>query len=347
MWGRDMPERNSAAPPISIRLAIAIASGIAYWFFVVQRLRAVGSYGLAFDFTLHWWAGDALRRGYSPYAVINAFSPLYPFCSGYLYFLPTAIIIEPFAYLPMQTAMPVFVGISMAVFGFALTRDGYWRLPFIACAPAFYSAISGQVVPLVTATMLMPSLAWLAPMKYTTALAGGAYTISRKYVVRASIVLLVSIVAFPWWPRQWVGELSDVAGKYYDIPVALTGGLLLLTAAFKWRRPEARMLGVLACLPQTMFFYDQLPLFVIASNYRQALLLAAGSYIAPALKTTLLAGNLDRAAALHAIAPIILCCYYLPCLAIVLIRPNEGRVPAWLDRIGKSKSWSPQPREES
>jgi len=156
--------RASTIPTLGARLVVATAVGLVVWVVVALRLRAAGVYAMGLDFTPHWWAADAMRRGYSPYKVINGFSRQYPFNGGYFWMLPTAVILYPFAYLPMQTAMPLFSGISAVVFTYALTQDGWWRLPFLASLSFLNGASSGQIVPLVTSAILIPSLGWVAPM---------------------------------------------------------------------------------------------------------------------------------------------------------------------------------------
>ena len=329
-----------AAP--AARVSVAAALGIVFWGLATLKLRAAGPYALGYDYTLHWWAGDALRRGYSPYAVINAWSPAYPFCSGYMYWLPTAVILEPLSRIPMQSAMPIFAGLSVAVFSYAVTATGWWRLWFIASAPLVYGALGGQVVPLVVAAILLPSLGWLAPMKYTLATAGFAYNLSKRFALLAAAVVVVSIVIWPWWPLQWYHELGDTnGGPFYHIPLLLPGGFVLLGALLKWRRPDARLLLVMACIPQTMLFYDQLPLLVLARNRTQALTMTVASYGAPALAIALHGVSANRAQLFAWNAPIIFCCYYLPALAIVLLRPNaEDESPVGQARVTPPSSLS-------
>ena len=161
---------------------------------------------------------------------------------------------------------------------------------------------------------------------------------SLRYVVIAVSVVLVSIVIWPWWPGQWYGELSDVVGgPYWHIPLRLTGGVILLLAGFRWRRPEARLLLVMACAPQTMLYYDQLPLLLAAQTFRQAILFAVASWL-PGLVSIALHGSqpLDRGTLFAFNAPIILVCYYVPLLVVILMRPNVGDIPRWLGWLRKS-----------
>lgn len=329
-------------PPRLARLAVALLAGCVFWFILAHDLSGVGqSVAAAGDFTLHWWAGNALRSGHSPYAVINAVSKAYPYCSGYLYWLPTAVMLSPFTLVSLFTAMPLFTGLSVAIFTFAITRDGYWRLPFLLSAPAVYAILGGQVVLLVVAAMLIPSLAWLAPMKYTMGFAGLASTLSRRYAVLFALPVLASIAVWPFWPLAWFRELHDVAGRYYHVPVLVTGGFLLPLAALRWRLPEARLLLVMAFAPQTMFNYDQLPLLLVARGRTQAIVFALVTYLPRWLNDRMYGpSTVDREALFSHLAPLIVACYYLPCLAIVLSRPNAGAVPSWLDRVmERSPRW--------
>ena len=320
-------------PPVIARIALALCAGIAAWALLSHNMRLDGV-GAAGDFTLHWWAGNALLRGESPYAVINAVSKAWPYCSGYMYWLPTAAILSPFALLPLQLAMPLFMGISIAALAMALTRDGYTRLPVLLSASVVYGVLGGEVTVLVVAAMLVPSLAWLAPMKYTMGFAGLAARPSLRSAVLFTLPLVVSVLVWPWWPVAWFHELHDVAGRYYHIPVLVTGGFLLPLAALRWRCPEARLLLVMACAQQTMFNYDQLPLLLVARGPIQVTTFALLSYLPQWLNNHIYGpSTADREALFGHFAPIIVACYYLPCLALILSRPNEGVVPSWIERI--------------
>jgi hypothetical protein len=74
-----------------------------------------------------------------------------------------------------------------------------------------------------------------------------------------------------------------------------------------------------------MFFYDQLPLGLVAQSYRQALVFALASWIPVAIVLLRWGpGGTERGHLLAWNAPVIVACYYLPCLAIVIRRPNES-----------------------
>ena len=91
---------------------------------------------------------------------------------------------------------------------------------------------------------------------------------------------------------------------------------------------------MMACVPQTMLFYDQLPLVLAATTYRQALWFSIGSYAPPLIATAIYgAAPVDPRLLFVRNAPIILACYYAPIAILVLLQPNVGRVPGWLGRM--------------
>jgi hypothetical protein len=244
------------------------------------------------------------------------------------------LVLLPFGKLAPATAMPLFAGMAAAVVALAFTRDGFWRLPLLLSAPMVWSTMTGQLTPLITAAMVAPWLGWLAPMKFTIGAAGAAYNLSRRYVLLASGVVLFSIAIWPWWPREWFAELSDVPGRWYHVPILVPGGVLILLALLRWRRPEARLVAAMACIPQTMLYYDQLPLGLVALTYRQALFTAVLSYLGPAVAIAIHGnGPVERGLLFAQNAPIITFVYYVPCMLAILLRPNVGDVPRWLERI--------------
>lgn len=335
-------DRNTRAVA---RIVIAATVGVLAALIAAHDLWGDGPNALGHDYTLHWWASRALLAGKSPYDVINAISPAYPYCSGYLYWLPAAVFLAPFAALSVTQAMSIFTGISTSIFTFAITKDGYSRLPALLSAPIVYATLGGQVTPLVVGAMLLPALQWLTPMKFTLGFAGALYQPTCRafirYVVAFSVPVVLSVIVWPWWPAAWVRELSDVAGVYYDVPIRVIGGALVLLAVVKWRRPEARLLLVMACLPQTMFNYDQLPLVLVPATLRESLVFALLTHLPATLVRWWYGPYIaDRADLFHHYAPFIVGCYYIPALVMVLRRPNEGAVPAWLDRFAhRLPSW--------
>ena len=90
------------------------------------------------------------------------------------------------------------------------------------------------------------------------------------------------------------------------------------------------MAPAMACVPQLMYFADQLPLWLVPESRRESMVLSGFSALAWAvsLVTNIEAG---RSPAFSSV-PFVLLGVYLPALIMVLRRPNEGALPEWLER---------------
>jgi hypothetical protein len=98
----------------------------------------------------------------------------------------------------------------------------------------------------------------------------------------------------------------------------------------KWRRPEARLLAALACVPQTPTFYDHVFVFVVPRTSRETLVLVVLTFavyfavaFAPTFTTFQQWGDFVAAATILFV--------YAPAVIMVLRRPNEGAAPRVLD----------------
>ena len=58
----------------------------------------------------------------------------------------------------------------------------------------------------------------------------------------------------------------------------LSGSFLWLSV-LRWRQPEARLLLAMGAVPQLLFFADQLTLFLVARNRREAVLFTAAGAV--------------------------------------------------------------------
>jgi hypothetical protein len=327
-------------PRIRDRTLIAIGVAVAAGLIAANVLRANGDPRNASDFTWYWRAGRAVLAGQSPYHVINVVGP-YPYSEGFLYPLPAAIISVPFALLPLRAGMVAFCAVLAGTLAFLLTRDGFWRLPLLMSFPMLWCAQSGQWTPLVVAAGIAPTLGGLAVAKPTLAAAAFAYTPRRSFIVSGAVALGLAFAVLPRWPNEYIAEVAARTTATYHIPFLVFPGPALVLAAARWRRPEARLLLVMSCVPQTMLFYDQLPLALVARTFRQSLVFALASY-APIVAIYFLPrpANDTIAATVATTSVVLVWMYYLPCLIVVLRRPNVGDVPASVERISaRLPSW--------
>jgi hypothetical protein len=123
----------------------------------------------------------------------------------------------------------------------------------------------------------------------------------------------------PQWPADWIAAVRST--PQYLAPVQRPGGVLLLLAFLRWRRPEARLLGVLALVPHTVGLYESLPLLLVPQSGRNFAILMGLEYLAALLAYTVVRpGNL--AGMLDAGWLYFLILVYLPCLWMVLKGPS-------------------------
>jgi len=83
-------------------------------------------------------------------------------------------------------------------------------------------------------------------------------------------------------------------------------------------------------VPQLMYFADQLPLWLVAKTRRETMALS-GLGAAAWVASLVINIRVDRQPAFSS-APYVLAGVYLPVLIMVLLRPNEGQVPDWIER---------------
>jgi hypothetical protein len=233
---------------------------------------------LAKDFTPPWFAARTLLLGQNPYRVMQA-TGSYPFGTPFFFPLPAALLAIPFAPLNGLAAGVAFTALSFGVLGFALTREGYERLPLLVSFPAVMAATLGQWSPLIAAATMLPALQFVAAAKPTLGLAMFAYRPSRAGVIGVLVLVVLSFIVLPSWVAGWRGSTAE-AVRVHSAPVTWGGGLgvLLVASLLGWRDRGARLLLVMALVPQMALFYDQLLLHQTARTRREMLALVAAGW---------------------------------------------------------------------
>jgi hypothetical protein len=323
-----MPE--PAAPPSRVaRAVIAGAIAVLSALLALREARTQGAWWVAGDFTYWWRAARVLLDGQSPYAVIQPTGG-YPFQGRFVYPLPAALAALPFAALAPVHALAAFSAVSGGLLAWAVTRNGYRHLPLFLSPAYLWCAAAGQWGALLMAAALTPALGWVATVKPTLGLAMLAYRPSRLAVGLCALVGVVSLAVRPGWVMEWLATTAQERGNY-DVPLtAFVAGPLILAALLRWRRPEARLLVLMACVPQSFFFYDQVPLWLVPATFWESALLtglawaarlAYGAAAAPLIAAT--PRDFPPVPVLAEIAkPIVVAMLYLPCALFVLRRPN-------------------------
>lgn len=289
------------------------------------------------DFWQHWAAARAVLAGADPYTVFNpstlrvAGDPTTAMGHWYFYPLPAVMLGMPFVWLSPSAAAGVFIALSTAAFTFVVTRREFGAVA-ICCSTPFILCVTGaQSPPAIIAAALVPALQGFVFLKPNIGLPLLAARPSRWAIIGGALLGFAAFILNPAWPREWLSNIAK--SPFHRAPIAWWyGGPLLLLGALKWRRQEARLFLLLACIPQVPLFYDQLPLALIAETERERLVFAWCSWAAYLGWVFTSSHGRLRTADMHDAPPWILVLIFAPTLVMVLRRPNEGDVPAWLER---------------
>ena len=322
-----MTSTPSRQTRLAIAVVIAAAAGVYVWAYARANTDFVS------DFDQVWAGARALWAHEDPYRIVGprgAFLWKWP-----LYYpLPAIVLAAPLGLIPVVAARMVFASLSAGLLAFALTRDGYHRL-LLLLSISFVTAVElVQWSPLLTAAMMMPALAWTAVAKPNIGAAMAAYSTSRTtliVMVAGSLILLaISFAIQPTWPIAWWKNVRSA--PHFVAPIMRPAGFLLLAVLAKWKRPEARLLAALACVPQTPTFYDHVLVFVVPRTSRESLILVVGTFVVyfavafgSPFSTFQQWGDF--------VATATMACVYAPAALMVLRRPNEGPVLPVLDRL--------------
>jgi hypothetical protein len=306
---------------------VALAAGFYVWAYARANPDFVS------DFDQVWAAVRALFDGKDPYRVVGprgAFLWKWP-----LYYpLPALLIAAPVGLLPLVAARVVFASLSAGVFVYALTRDGFGRLPTLLSI-SFVTAIElVQWSPLLAAATILPALGWIAVAKPNLGVAMAAHASSRRALIvmaaGSALLLAASFALRPGWVQEWWANVRSA--PHFVAPVMRPAGVLLLCVLARWRRPEARLLAALACVPQTPTFYDHVLVFLVPRTTRESLVLVVLTFVvyfavgfAAPFDTFQQWGDFVAKATITFV--------YAPAVLMVLRRPNEGPVPRLVERL--------------
>jgi hypothetical protein len=313
-----------------IAIAAAVLAALLLYAVTIRHPSVV-----ALDYTWHWRAAVALLNGENPYRVIQP-TGHYPYSSGYYYPLPAAFLAVPFTMLKPNVAAAIGVGLATFVFALAVTRDSIGRWPVLLSGPMFGAVVTGQVaVPLIAAGFIWPATQLFAITKPNLGLAIGVARPTKWSIVGGAVGATVAFLLVPTWVAGWVAVVRGQPGAH-PVPVLVPGGFLVLLALLRWRRPDARLLVVMSLIPQTMTFYDTLPVVLCARTFRQSLVIGLTSQLAMLLAIPYAARIEAPLAVLQRTAWFAVVGVYLPALYFVLRAP-EMPVP------GPPSRESPEP----
>lgn len=239
------------------------------------------------------------------------------------YPLPAALVVLPFALIPGNSGIFLFFGLSSALLAYGTLRDGqYWRL-LMFVGPGFVMAAFGkQWSPLMMAGLFYPWLSFVLVAKPTLAppVVLTARWSRMNFALAAAVGLGLVAAAFlimPDWPWRWLAQVGQYSGF---VPLLTFLGPALALALLRVRERRARLLLLMALVPQQHYFYDQLLLWAIPQNARQMLLLNIAGWAA-LLAAWFILGTLFGS------TNYVLLGVYMPTLLLVLFTRQEPAIP--------------------
>lgn len=342
--GDGQPAQQEAASRVAVtrgrRLGFAVAVGVAAaGIFVFANTFGKGRPSgplLGADFFQVWYMMHALGAGLNPYV---AGCPISPPCADTLQYYPltAGVAIWPLTWLSAGMAATVFVGLSAALLVYAITRDGMWRVPMLLSYPFVVGIFSGQWAPLIIAASLIPGAEWLFAAKPQLGAVLFAARPGRRPLLLGCALVAASLVPMPSWPIAWWHSAAHSPFVRSPLLHFAWYAPVLLLAAFRWRTPEARLLLVLSLVPQTPFAYDQLVLWLVPRTHRESMNLTWCSWAMFGAWYLLEYDSRSPVVRLATFAPYLIFFLFLPCLLMVLRRPNSWPVER-LDETSHARS---------
>jgi hypothetical protein len=302
---------------VLISLLIGSVSGLLCWGFLTRFQQGAGDFNWAI-----WAARDLLAR-HNPY---DRELQLYP--------LTCALFGLPFVWMRPEVAGGVFYGLSSALMALGLSRDGYHRLLVFLAYPYWAALISVQWSPLLLASALFPLLLPATLAKPQVGLPVLLTRASRRGLIACALVLAATFIVMPRWPWFWPRWFSEYRRF---IPLLVLPGPLLALAAWRYREKNARLLLLMAVLPQR-WPYDALCLWLIPETRREIIMTVGFSWVVGIWRWYHAPYSIPQ------VGRWIVLFIYLPMLALVLFRDalrhrairRTARPESTLLRSGKS-----------
>lgn len=252
-------------PPFR-RLLVSIYIGVmAFALAAAYRVYVQEAVG---DLYFPFCAAGALVHGVDPYGGAcrimwqGAIFPPNP--------LTTAMVAVPFLPLGGIGAVTLWaVGVGLLSYGLMQDR-AWWRLLVLLSPPVWVALQWLQWSPLLAAVYLLPGLLPLTLIKPQIGFPVALLRITWRRALGCVGFLALSLAIDPTWPLRWLPQTRSYDGF---IPLLLFPlGPLLLLALLRWRDERARLLFLMACMPQRGW-YDLTLLWLIPQDPRELVLL--------------------------------------------------------------------------
>jgi hypothetical protein len=300
---------------IALALCVGATAALLSWGVVWNRPQPQAS-----DLAPIWASARARLHHQDPYEAVGpgrAFNTAFP----QIYPMTAIVTVMPLALMPLRWADPIFVGLGFGLFTWAVTTRRIVTPALVALVSlgALMTLQTSQWSLLLTGAALVPGFGWLLVAKPTIGLALFAAFPRWKTAIGCIVLFVLSFLVWPGWIAEWRATLASA--PHVVPPITRKVGPLVLLALLKWKRADARLLLALACVPHTTAAYETIPLFLIPQTWLQAWGLWALALLAYAAQW-MTGPYLTQAAYWASGAEWIVALLYLPCLGLVLCRPN-------------------------
>jgi hypothetical protein len=226
-------------------------------------------------------------------------------------------------------AAVTFVWLSTFLLAYEVTRAGWFRVLMFATPAFVIAAGAAQWSPLLTASLFVPVVGYIFAAKPNIGLAlavCGSMRLRRNALIGAVVLTVISVALLPTWPMEWINSARNA--QYAGPPLGRLGGFVILLVLLRWRRPEAWLVASLAAVPQTTYWYEVLPLFLVPASLAEMIMLA-GACALGILGEKLLLTTTDNVIFNRQVGALLVAFVYLPATVLILRRPNIKAAAPW------------------
>lgn len=276
------------------------------------------------DFYQVWAGAKVLLEGGNPYELVGP-GKKYHILFALPYPATALAAVIPFTFISEHAGSLIFVWLSTFALAYGVMGKGWYLLPIFA-SEAFLSSVhlAQWTIPL-TAALFIPWLAAFGAVKPQTGLsvlAGSPRTATLKAtLIGGAVLIAVSLALRPSWPVEWLEVVRS--SRQMIPPVTRLGGVFILLALLRWRRPETWLILSMACLPQNSSWYTTLPLLTVAQNFRESAALSIVSTLGVVTGSMFVWAGVSDEFRFWSIGGMLTATAYLPAVIVVLMRPNE------------------------
>ena len=327
--------------PVRTRLVLSVLLGcVAGTMTARESARVLGPR----DFGQVWFAARSILRGIDPYPLVGP-GLTFDWVSPLVYPMTAAVVAVPFTPFPEPLASLLFASVGGALFAWALMEYGYGPLFGFFSYAVREAAAAAQWSLLMAASFVVAPLAFLLVAKPTI---GAVLFLARPRRIALAGAGLLGAAAFliqPTWVTDWLQAVQryvqqGAPDQPYRTIISFPGGVIPLVCLLRWRRPEARLLAGLVCVPVTLMAYETVPLLLIPRTFWEAALLVGLSFAQHHLTLALTPTPPTHEAMTAISGQLFVLLLYVPATVMVLRRSNVGPVSPWLERrISRWPAW--------